>query len=97
MRRWAIGLLLAGAMPASAQSMSVVCDPTAQRSPLPAEAFTIDFASLTVDSRRGKVPASVSDELIEWQSGSTLYTLDRRNNMLIRVVLGEYATVWRCR
>jgi len=97
MRRRAIALLLAVAAPASAQSTSIVCEPTAPRSPLPAEAFTVDLAGQTVETRDAKVPASVTDEIVEWQSGSTLYTLDRRNNMLIRVVLGEYATTWRCR
>lgn len=97
MNRWLVTLFLLCAAPAQAQSASIVCDPTAVRSPLPPEAFNVDLAAQTVESRTGKVPASVTDEIVEWQSGSTLYTLDRRNNMLIRVVLGEYAQVWKCR
>jgi hypothetical protein len=97
MKRWPIALALLCAAPASAQSMSVVCDHTAPRARLPAEAFNIDLAGKTVQGRHATVPASVTDQIVEWQSGQTLYTLDRRNNMLIRVVLGEYATAWRCR
>jgi hypothetical protein len=93
----AVCVLLAHTTPSAAQSTSLVCDHTALRAPLPAEAFNIDLAGRTVQGRDTKVPASVSGELIEWRSNSTLYTLDRRSNVLIRVVLGEYATVWRCR
>ena len=101
MRRLALLFLLIFAPPAAAQSSAILCEHTAIRAPLPAESFAVDLAGLTVE-RRGaqaaaRVPARVSEQSIEWQSGSTLYTLDRANSMLIRVVLGEYATAWRCR
>jgi hypothetical protein len=101
MRRLALPVLLICAAPAAAQSTTaILCEHTALRAPLPAEAFNVDLAGATVERRdaqaAARVPARVSEQSIEWQSGSTLYTLDRASSMLIRVVLGEYATAWRC-
>ena len=98
MRRLPLLILLICAAPAAAQSTaSILCEHTAIRAPLPPEAFQIDLAGLTVALGGARVPARVTDQTIDWRSGSTLYTFDRTNNMLIRVVLGEYATAWRCR
>ena len=100
MRRLALSVLLTCAAPAAAQStLNLLCEHTAIAAPLPAEAFHLDLFALTVETRgaqAARVPARVSDQSIEWQSGSTLYTLDRSTSMLTRVVLGEYATAWRC-
>lgn len=87
--------------PARAETLVIYCTDHNRVHPYPPETFYIDIGAATVHyddaETRYTVSAAITEQQIDWNWNSSVYSLDRYSGTMHREVLGQYYSSWDCR